>query len=71
MSQQVQPIPVRKPRSRATRALQGTGVTLALLAGLEVALAVIGEGAVSPTVKLLAQALSLGIGAAVGAMKGT
>lgn len=70
MSQpQVQPIPVRKPRSRAKRALQGTGVTLALLAGLEVALAVIGDGAVSPTVKLLAQAISLGIGAVVAALR--
>lgn len=69
----LQPIPVRKPRSRTKRALQGVGVTLALLGGLEVALMVISHaelGEVSPTLKLLARALSLGIGAVVAGLRG-
>jgi hypothetical protein len=70
---QLQPIPVRKPRSRTRRALHGVGVTLALLGGLEVALLVIAHaelGEVSPAAKLIARALSLGVGAVVAGLRG-
>jgi hypothetical protein len=68
---QMQPIPVRKPRSRTRRALEGTAVAIVLLGGLEVALHTVAQGAVSPEVKLWAQALSLGIGAVVAALRGS
>lgn len=66
----LKPIPVKKTRSNMRRAVYGTGVALALLAGLEVAFAVLAEGAPSPTWKLAAQAASLGIGAVIASLRG-
>lgn len=62
-------VPIRKPRSRLKRAAYGVGLTLAILGGLEVAFQVIADGAVSPTTKLLARALGLGVGAAVAGLR--
>jgi hypothetical protein len=67
---QLQAVPIRKPRSRLRRAMYGAGLTLAILGGLEVAFQVIADGAVSPTTKLLARALALGIGAVVAGLRG-
>lgn len=64
------PVPVKRPRSRARSAVCGTGVTLALLAGLEVAFSTPADGAISPTWKLAAQAVSLGIGAVIASLRG-
>lgn len=64
-------VPIRKPRSRARRALEGAGVALVLLGGLEVVLSVIAEGAVSPTVQLVARALSVGVGVVVAGLRGS
>jgi hypothetical protein len=64
-------VPVKKPRSRVRRAVYGTGITLALLAGLEVAFATLADGALNPAWKAAAQALSLGIGAFIAAMRGS
>jgi hypothetical protein len=58
-------VPIRKPRSRLRRAMFGAGLTLAILGGLEVVFQAIADGAVSPTVKLVARALALGVGAVV------
>lgn len=66
----LEPVPVKKPRSPVRRAVYGTGVTLALLAGLEVAFATLADGATNPTWKLAAQALSLGIGAFIASLRG-
>lgn len=66
----LKPVPVKKPRSTIRRAVYGTGVTLALLAGLEVAFSVLADGAINPTWKLAAQALSLGIGAVIASLRG-
>jgi hypothetical protein len=63
-------VPAKKPRSKVRRAVYGTGVTLALLAGLEVAFATLADGALNPAWKTLAQAASLGIGAFIAAMRG-
>jgi hypothetical protein len=68
--EQIQSIPVRKPRSRTRRALEGSAVAITLLVGLEVALSVIADGAVSPVAKLLARALAFGIGAVVAGLRG-
>lgn len=67
----LKPVPVTKPRSRVRSAVYGTGVTLALLAGLEVVFATLGDGAISPTWKLAAQAISLGIGAVIASLRGS
>jgi hypothetical protein len=66
----LQPIPVRKPRSRLRRAMFGAGLTLAILGGLEVAFQVIADGALSPTTKLIARALALGAGAVAAGLRG-
>jgi hypothetical protein len=70
MPEALQPIPVRKPRSRTRRALEGTAVAIVLLGGLEVALSVIADGAVSHETKLVARALAFGIGAVVAGLRG-
>ncbi len=67
---QLQSVPIRKPRSRINRAVFGLGLTLAILGGLEVAFHVIADGAVSPTVKLIARALALGAGAVIAGLRG-
>jgi len=66
----LKPVPVKKTRSHVRRAMYGTGVTLALLAGLEVAFSTLADGAISPTWKLAAQAVSLGIGAVIASLRG-
>lgn len=66
----LQTVPIRKPRSRLNRAAFGVGLTLAILGGMEVAFQVIADGALSPTTKLLARALALGIGAVVSGLRG-
>lgn len=67
---QLQSVPIRKPRSRMRHAAFGVGLTLAILGGMEVAFQVIADGALSPTTKLLARALALGIGAVVSGLRG-
>jgi hypothetical protein len=62
-------VPIRKPRSRLRRAMFGAGLTLAILGGLEVVFHAIADGAVSPTVKLVARALALGVGAVVAGLR--
>jgi len=68
--QDLQSVPIRKPRSRLRHAAFGVGITLAILGGLEVVFQVIADGALSPTTKLLARALALGIGAVVSGLRG-
>lgn len=63
-------VPIRKPRSRLRRAAFGVGLTLAILGGLEVAFQVIADGALSPTTKLAARALALGLGAVAAGLRG-
>jgi hypothetical protein len=67
---QLQPIPVRKPRSRARRVLRHLGATLTILGGLEVVFRTIADGELSPNTKLIARALALGIGAVVVGLRG-
>jgi hypothetical protein len=67
---QLQPIPVRKPRSRLRRAIFGAGLTIAILGGLEVVFQVIADGALSYEVKLVARALALGVGAVIAGIRG-
>lgn len=66
---ELKPIPVRRPRSRARRAVEGTALAMLLLGGLEVVLLHVAEGAVSPTVKLVARALALGLGFVIAALR--
>lgn len=69
MSPHLKPIPVRKHRSHARRALEGTAVAVILLGGLEVVLHVIAEGDVSVEAKLCAEAIALGLGVVVAGLR--
>lgn len=66
---ELKPIPVRRPRSHARRATEGTAWGMILLGGLEVVLLHMAEGVVSPTVKLVARALALGLGFVLSEMR--
>lgn len=71
MPEQLQPIPVKKPRSRTRRALEGGAVAIVLLGGLEVVLATLADGAVSPNAALWFRAAALGAGAVVAGLRGS
>lgn len=64
-------VPIRKPRSRTRRALEGGAVAIVLLVGLEVVLATLADGAVSPTAALWFRAAALGVGAVVAGLRGS
>ena len=49
--------------------MEGTAVAMVLLGGLEVVLLHVADGAMSPTVKLVARALALGLGFVIAALR--
>lgn len=65
----LQPIPVRKQKSRTRRALEGTALAVLLLGGLEVALSFVADSALSPEWRLVARALALGVGFVVAGLR--